>query len=233
MLPLPKSTLTHRSMCLYLCMQSHRCCHPLLRCQVKRVFCCTCTSPSFPLTSLSWWSSSDLSLILIGSLPHLRAHRVYLWQWAMCALPLSLRPLWRLRWQQRRGGLSVPTVWPRRGVHLQQWPLYCEGLCLQRHQQLLWQWHLWWTELPWVSQVCHVYWIKTHLRQIEDVIAFSKSVLMYDSGENLPARTHQMSVYQHLHPTFIPVWWWQRLWRYEWREPYTLWWVQLWLIGKE
>lgn len=25
------------------------------------------------------------------------------------------------------------------------------------------------------------------------------------SGENLPARTHEMSVYQYLHPTFVPV----------------------------
>ncbi len=37
--------------------------------------------------------------------------------------------------------------------------------------------------------------------------AYSEYVLIYDylSGENLPARAHKMSVYQHLHPTVIPV----------------------------
>lgn len=30
-------------------------------------------------------------------------------------------------------------------------------------------------------------------------------IYVYLSGENLPARAHKMSVYQHLHPTFIPV----------------------------
>lgn len=129
----------------YLCMQSHSCCSPLLPCQVTQHLAARICI----WHSIGWHSL--LFSTLIGSLPHVWAYSLHLWQWPLCALPLPLRPLRRLRRQQRRGRLPVQAVRPQPGVHLQQWPLHRQGVRLQWHQQLLRQRHYRWAELPWVK----------------------------------------------------------------------------------